>query len=78
MIKKKKIFYLTAIAVVLTGFACGLCVSSNDPIFESNVEALARDEGGPSCTGPKKQNLSGAIFCHCENTVSCRDTYGCN
>ena len=51
----------------------------DDSIFESNVEALARSEiGESSCTGPKKENIAGNIFCHCENTAPCKDMYGCN
>lgn len=52
--------------------------SSMDGLFNANVEALAGNESGTGCTGPKKENLAGHIFCRCENTASCRDMYNCN
>ncbi len=52
--------------------------NSMDELFNANVEALAEGEGGAGCTGPKKENLAGNIFCHCENTAPCRDMYNCN
>ena len=35
-------------------------------------------EGSPGCTGPKKENVLGNIFCRSENTAPCKDMYGCN
>ncbi|MCM1177415.1 MAG: hypothetical protein NC115_08115 [Bacteroidales bacterium] len=53
--------------------------SPMDEFFNANVEALAGGEGGGAagCTGPKKENIAGNIFCHCENTAPCHDMYGC-
>jgi len=52
--------------------------NSLNNMFNANVEALADGEDGAVCTGPKKENLAGNIFCHCENTAPCQDMYGCD
>ena len=76
---KRLLISAAAAAALVTGLVLGLHSMSNlDPILEANVEALTRNEGGPGCTGPKRENVHGNIFCHCENTVPCKDLYGCN
>ena len=52
--------------------------NSMSDLFNANVEALARNESSAVCTGPKKQNLSGNIFCHSENSAPSQDMYGCD
>ena len=76
----KKMIVAAAVAAMTAGGAVALrtIVSQSDPIFEADVEALTRNEGGPGCTGPKRENVHGNIFCRCENTVPCKDLYGCN
>ena len=46
----------------------------------TNVEALARNEGGNcGCYGPKVANYNGTIvYCRCENDKCCMDEQGCN
>lgn len=51
--------------------------NSINEMFNANVEALAV-QAEPVCTGPKKENLAGNIFCHCENDAPCQDMYGCD
>ena len=78
---KRLLIAAAAAAALVTGLVLGLHSMCNlDPILEANVEALTRNEDNPSpgCTGPKKENLHGNIFCHSENTAPCMDMYGCN
>jgi hypothetical protein len=44
----------------------------------ANVEALARNEGGGSCTGPKIESSQGALYCQSTNSNPCQDRYGCD
>lgn len=78
---KKKVF-LVAGAVFFAAAVSAIVYVNNernsmDELFNANVEALASGESGVGCTGPKKENFSGNIFCHSENTAPCRDMYGC-
>ena len=50
---------------------------TNDSLIQANVEALSGSEQ-PGCTGPKKSNFWGHIYCRCENNYPCMDDYGCN
>lgn len=80
----KRKLILSAAGVVLLAASVTTLVSankSNDPmddLFRANVEALARNEVGPVCTGPKRENIGGNIFCRSENTSPCQDMYGCD
>lgn len=79
--KKKTLFCATLLIII--GVACGVKASlfnmnsSTRELFDANVDALTSGESGYRCTGPKTENLAGHIFCHCENTNPCSDTYGC-
>ena len=80
---KNKIFFAVGSAILLaaTVLISVYVNNGNDSmktIFDANVEALARSEGSPGCTGPKKENVLGNIFCRSENTAPCKDMYGCN
>ena len=78
--KSKRYFIAAAAALIIGGCIITAQEVRNhpkDPLFDAMVESLTDNEGG-KCTGPKKQNIWGNIFCHSENTVPCSDTYGCN
>lgn len=76
LIMKKRI--ILVIGIVVTAGIALLCSSNNkNEVFMKNLEALSQGEGYPICTGPKKENLSGNIFCHCENQYPCQDNQGC-
>lgn len=76
----KKIYVLAAVLTIISSVAIAMMfdLDVSDSLFDANIEALAHSEAGASCTGPKKENLAGNIFCHCENTASCKDMYNCN
>lgn len=77
---KKYVIALAVFLVIVGGISLAKILYSvkSDAFFRSNVEALAQSEGYyPVCTGPKKENLSGNIFCHCENSSPCKDNQGC-
>lgn len=79
---KKKLLFSVALLVII-GAAYGVKISLSNSysvtneLFDANVDALTNGESGYRCTGPKTENLAGHIFCHCENTNPCADTYGC-
>ena len=76
---KKIHAFVAAIIVLAAAASVAVIVNAvnSDSLFEANVEALAQVEDGVSCTGPKKENVAGNIFCHSENTAPCKDMYGC-
>jgi len=46
--------------------------------FLANVEALAGNETGSRCTGPKVESSNGMMFyCRSENSYPCGDNHGC-
>ncbi len=65
----KRIIILAA-GILLSAAAASVLISENiernsiDEMFNANVEALA-DVVEPECTGPKKENIAGHIFCKC-------------
>ena len=77
---KKTLITISAAAVMAVAAVCAYCTvkANENPFLNANVEALARTESNPVCTGPKKENLAGNIFCHCTNTAPCKDMYGCD
>ena len=79
---KKKLIFAAGAMIIAAAVSAAVCLNCgqtrHDDLFEQNLDALARGENTPGCTGPKKENLSGNIFCHCENTAPCKDMYGCN
>ena len=70
--KKKKTLLIVAVFLVIGAlFAIPALADGNGPGLS--------DEGNmPSCTGPKKENIAGNIFCHSENTAPCKDLFGCD
>ena len=77
---KKTIITISAAAVMAVAAVCIFCTvkANENPFLNANVEALARTESTPVCTGPKKANLVGKIFCQSTNTAPCQDMYGCD
>ena len=77
----KKLAYALAVIVTSIGVVLFFWIffsTKSHELFMSNVEALNQGEAGLTvCTGPKKENLSGNIFCHCENASPCKDNQGC-
>ena len=51
---------------------------ATDNLLYANIEVLTMNETDVPCTDPKKQNIAGNIFCHCENSVACQDLFGCD
>ena len=75
--KKKIIIIIITVFTAGASICVGAAIHKNvNPTVKTNIEVLADGEG-PTCTGPKKENIVGNIFCHCENTVPCRDLFGC-
>ena len=79
----KKPILLAAGAVLLAAVVSAFVYVKNgsnamDELFEANVEALTRNESTPVCTGPKRENLTGDIFCRSQNQAPCQDMYGCD
>ena len=79
MKNKRILIPLITIAIVGGSILTSVIVTNRhkDSFFESMVESLTDNEGG-KCTGPKKSNFWGQVFCHCENDSVCSDEYGCN
>ncbi|MDR1369350.1 MAG: NVEALA domain-containing protein [Dysgonamonadaceae bacterium] len=70
---------MTIFAVAVIAVAAGLNVMQGrseialSDVALANVEALA-EEGGSPCGGPKSSYTG---MCEAQNTINCKDTYGC-
>lgn len=54
---------------------------NGDNDAKNNIKLLqssSRLSLAASCTGPKRENLRGNIFCKCKNSSPCADASGCN
>ena len=77
MFMKEKIIKISVtllFGVSLVGFAI---LEEHRSYAYENASSLSPDKNESSCTGPKKENLAGHIFCHSENAAPCADMYGC-
>lgn len=77
---KKKLFLgigvlVGVVALVVTVTKVNLNFDKGSGLQLSNIEAYASDsEGGKwKCYGPKDMGV-----CKCQNTVECKDLFGCN